>query len=96
MTLLDTIHHHRQQVIDLAIRYRASNVRIFGSAIEGAEAGQSDIDLLVDPMPGATLLDLGGLQAELQELLGTPIDLLTPADLPVAWRGGVLASAVPL
>lgn len=96
MTLLDTVHHHRQEVIDLAIRYRVSNARIFGSTLKGAAAGSSDIDLLVDAQPDATLLDLGGLQAELQDLLGAPVDLLTPEDLPPAWRGGVLSSAVPI
>lgn len=96
MTLLDTVRQHRQEVIDLAIRYRVSNVRVFGSTLEGATAGSSDIDLLVDPLPDATLFDLGGLQAELQDLLGAPVDLLTPEDLPLAWRSGVLSSALPI
>lgn len=96
MTLLSTVQSHRQEVIDLAARYRASNVRVFGSALIGAENGHSDIDLLVDPLPETTLLDLGGLQAELQDLLGAPVDLVTPADLPESWRAGVLLSAVLL
>lgn len=96
MNYADTVHTHRQQVLDLAAQYRAGNVRLFGSALRGEAAPGSDIDLLVDPMPGATLFDLGGLQVELQELLGVPIDLLTPDDLPEPWRQRVLATAVPI
>ena len=47
-------------------------------------------------MPGATLFDLGSLQVELEEMLGVPVDLLTPGDLPARFRERVLADAVPL
>jgi predicted nucleotidyltransferase len=96
MNFLDNIHIHRQQVLDLAAQYRAGNVRLFGSVLRGEVARGSDIDMLVDPLPGATLFDLGGLQLELQELLGVPVDLLTPGDLPESWRQSVLSVAVPL
>ncbi len=56
----------------------------------------SDIDFLVDPLPGATLFDLGGLQMELETLTGAPVDLLTPGDLPPAFRERVLLEAKPL
>ena len=56
----------------------------------------SDIDILVDALPGATLLDLGGLQVELEELLGVPVDLLTPQDLPLKFRQQVLDEAIPV
>lgn len=58
------------------------NNRVFGSVLHGDDTDTSDIDLLVDPLPGATLFDLGGLQDELQELLGIHVDLLTPGDIP--------------
>jgi hypothetical protein len=96
MNFLDNVNSHRQQVLDLAAQYRAGNVRLFGSVLRGEVAPGSDIDLLVDPLPGATLFDLGGLQVELQELLGVPVDLLTPGDLPSSWRQRVLSTAVPL
>ena len=96
MNFLDNVSRHRQQVLDLAARHRAGNVRLFGSVLRDEAAPCSDIDLLVDPLPGATLFDLGGLQVELQELLGVPVDLLTPEDLPEAWRQRVLAVAVPI
>ncbi|WP_438361061.1 nucleotidyltransferase family protein [Klebsiella michiganensis] len=53
-----------------------------------------DIDLLVDALPGATLFDLGGLQDELESLLGLHVDLLTPGDLPPKFRAKVLAEAL--
>ena len=56
----------------------------------------SDLDLLVDALPGATLFDLGGLQDELESLLGVHVDLLTPADLPPKFRAKVLAEAQPV
>ena len=59
-------------------------------------SAESDIDILVDALPGATLFDLGGLQVALQELLGMPVDLLTPQDLPSRFRDKVLAEARPI
>ena len=56
----------------------------------------SDIDILVDALLGATLFDLGGLQVELEELLGVPVDLLTPQDLPIKFRQQVLLEAIPV
>ena len=77
-------------------RYRATNPRVFGSVLQGNDRDGSDLDLLVDALPGATLFDLGGLQDELQTLLGVPVDVLTPADLPAQFRAQVLAQARPV
>lgn len=55
-----------------------------------------DLDVLVDASPGATLFDLGGLQAELEDLLGIDVDLPTPGDLPPKIRDQVLAEAQPV
>ena len=68
---------------------------MFCSVLHGTDKEGSDLDLLVDPLPGATPFDLGGLQDELQELLGVPIDVLTPGDLPATFRAKVLAEAQP-
>lgn len=86
----------RTAVRDAAARFRAANPRIFGSVLHGTDQENSDLDLLVDPLPGATLFDLGGLQEELQALLGVHVDLLTPADLPPRFRAEVLAEARPV
>lgn len=77
-------------------RFRTANPRVFGSVVHGNDADGSDIDLLVDPLPGTTLFDLGGLQVELEELLGVHVDLLTPGDLPARFRAQVLAEARPV
>ena len=86
----------RMAVREVTGRYRASNPRVFGSVLHGLDQDGSDIDILVDALPGATLFDLGGLQVELEELLGVPVDLLTPQDLPVAFRQQVLDEAIPV
>lgn len=79
-----------------AARYRTANPRVFGSVVHGDDVEGSDLDLLVDPLPGATLFDLGGLQVELEDLLGLRVDLLTPGDLPARFRDQVLAEARPV
>ena len=86
----------RRAMRDAVGRFRTSNLRVFGSALYGTDREGSDLDLLVDPLPGATLLDLGGLQDDLELLLGIPVDLLTPADLPAQFRAQVLSEAQPV
>jgi len=87
---------HNHAIAELAGRFRAANPRVFGSVLYGRDRVGSDLDLLVDALPGATLFDLGGLQAALEDLLGVPVDLLTPGDLPIAIRAQVLAEARPM
>ena len=86
----------RAAVREAAGRFRAANPRVFGSVLHGTDRDGSDLDLLVDALPGATLFDLGGLHAELEALLGVPVDLLTPEDLPLKFREAVLAEARPV
>ena len=86
----------RNEVLALTARSKAGNVRVFGSVRHGEDKDGSDIDLIVDPLPGATLFDLGELQVELEELLGVRVDLLTPGDLPAKFRERVLKDAVPV
>ena len=86
----------RQAVREAAARYRTANPRVFGSVLAGTDVEGSDLDLLVDALPGATLFDLGGLQDELESLLELRVDLRTPADLPPKFRAQVLAEAQPV
>jgi predicted nucleotidyltransferase len=86
----------RSEVREAAGRFRTANPRVFGSVLHGTDRDGSDLDLLVDALPGATLLDLGGLQDELESLLGVNVDLLTPGDLPPKFRAKVLAQAQPV
>lgn len=90
------LDQNRNAIREAASRFRTGNLRVFGSVLRGDDRDGSDLDLLVDPLPGATLFDLGGLQVELEELLGVHVDLLTPGDLPARFRDCVLAEASPV
>jgi len=90
------LEHHREDIRRLVANHRAANARVFGSVLKGADQDNSDLDLLVDPLPGATLLDLGSLQMELEETLGVPVDLRTPGDLPAGYRTSILDDARPV
>lgn len=96
MELEPILKRHRSAILALTERHRAANPRLFGSVLHRSASPESDIDILVDALPGATLFDLGGLQVELEDLLGTPVDLLTPQDLPPHFRDTVLAEARPI
>lgn len=87
---------NRSAVREAVTRFPTTNPRIFGSVLHGTDRDGSDLDLLVDALPGATLLDLGDLEEELRSLLGVGVDLLTPGDLPLKFRAKVLAEAQPL
>ena len=90
------LHLNSRAVLEATRRFRVSNPRVFGSVLRGTDEDDSDLDLLVDPSPETTLFDLGGLQAELEALLGVPVDVLTPGDLPARFRAQVLAEARPV
>ena len=86
----------RHAIREAANRFNTANPRIFGSVLHGTDREGRDLDLLVDALPGTTLFDLGGLQDELESLLGVHVDLLTPDDLPPKFRAKVLAEARPV
>jgi predicted nucleotidyltransferase len=90
------LDRHRTAVHAAAARYRLANPRVFGSTARGADTAASDLDLLVDPLPNATLFDLGGFQDEMEELLGIAVDVRTPGDLPTPIRARVLQEAKPI
>lgn len=83
----------RDDILHAVTRFRTANLRVFGSVLHGSDGDSSDLDLLVDPLPGATLFDLGGLHDELESLLGIRVDLLTPGDIPFQFRHQVLPEA---
>ena len=87
---------HRAAIRQIVERHRSRNPRVFGSVLHGDDREESDLDLLVEPLPGATLFDLGAIQIELEEMLGVSVDVLTAGDLPVRFRDGVVREAVPI
>ena len=90
------LEQHRAAIRAAVGRYRLANPRVFGSVAQGTDHPGSDLDILVDSMPHTTLLDLSGLQQDLQELLGIRVDVCTPGGLPEQWRGQALAQAKPV
>ncbi|MDZ7919611.1 nucleotidyltransferase family protein [Rhodoferax sp.] len=96
MSPSQALSQHREAVCRAAARYGVANPRVFGSALHGNDQEGSDLDLLVDTLPGTTLFDLGGLQDELQELLGVSVDVLTLKDLPIKFRDVVAQEARPV
>lgn len=87
---------NRAAIRRVVTAHRACNARVFGSVLRGQDADGSDLDLLVDPTPETTLMDVAAIQVELERLLGVSVDVLTPKALPDAFRGVVLAEAVPV
>lgn len=73
-----------------------SNPRLFGSVIHGEDEEDSDLDLLVDPAPETSLLDLAKLQVALEDAMGIKVDVKTPRFLPANFRDRVLAEAEPV
>ncbi|MBI3272464.1 MAG: nucleotidyltransferase family protein, partial [Planctomycetes bacterium] len=86
----------RDEILRLAQRHGARNIRVFGSVARGEADDQSDYDFLVDLEPGRSLFDLGGLLTELSDLLGRPVDVVTEKGLRARIRERVLAEARPL
>jgi len=93
MGISELIINYRKQILALADKYGASEVRVFGSVARGTADEKSDVDFLVDLMPGRSLLDLGGLLYELQQLLGRDVDVVTSAGLRPRIREQILKEA---
>jgi predicted nucleotidyltransferase len=87
---------HRVAILEIVERNRACNARVFGSVAIGRDTEESDLDILIDPRPETTLLDIGAIRHELLQLLGVRVDVLTPKALPDRFRATVLAEAVPV
>ena len=96
MTASDTLKRHRADVLKLAAKYGATDIRVFGSVARGDSDDLSDIDLLVRMTPGRSVFDIGGLLMDLQDLLGRRVDVVTERGLRPRIREQVLREAVPI
>lgn len=92
----EALQNHITAIRSAIHQHHTTNARVFGSVLAGTDRDGSDLDLLVDPLPETTLFDLGGLQIELEALLGVPVEVRTPGELPVQIRVRILAEARPL
>jgi hypothetical protein len=86
----------RDEILRVASRRGAHNLRVFGSVARGENDARSDIDFLVDLEPGRSLFDLSGLLLDLQAMLQTDVDVVTERGLRDRIRERVLREAVPL
>lgn len=96
MTLAELRNTRRAQILSLAERRGARNVRVFGSVARGESDAQSDIDFLLDLDKGRTLLDLGRLQRDLEALLDQKVDVVSARGLREQVRQRVLRAAIPI
>lgn len=96
MNLNEHLRAKREEILDVAAKYGAYNIRVFGSVARGEADADSDVDFLVDMELGRSLLDLGGLLMELQDLLGCQVDIVTEKGLRPRIRDRVLSEAVLL
>ena len=96
MNFSELLKDKREAILQIAAKHGARNVRVFGSVARGEADEQSDIDFLVDMEPGRSLLDLGGLLMDLQDLHGRNVDVVTERGLKPRIRERVLHEAVAL
>jgi predicted nucleotidyltransferase len=96
MRLRQLVRKNRAKILALAERRGVTNLRVFGSVGRGEDTKHSDLDLLVDLKRGRSLLDLGGLLMDLQELLGCKVDLVTEGGLHWYIRDKIVREARPL
>jgi predicted nucleotidyltransferase len=96
MVNMRMLTERRTQILALAERYRAGDVRVFGSVARNENSEESDVDLLVKTKRGCSLFDLGGLLEDLKDLLRCEVDLVTEDGLKPRLRDRVMAEAKPL
>ena len=96
MDVQDLLKDKREDILRLAARHGAYNVRVFGSVARGEATPESDIDFVVEMEPGRSLLDLGGLLADLEQLLGYEVDVVTEKGLRERIVSRVLSEVVQL
>ncbi len=96
MTLEDLRKHRKEEILQVAARHGAHNVRVFGSVARGESLESSDVDFLVDLDPDRTLMDLGGLLMDLEGILRARVDVVTERMLRPKVRERALLDAVPL
>lgn len=96
MALRDTLAEKRGEILRIAARHGARNVRVFGSAARGEDTEASDVDFLVDFAPGHGLLDHSALLDDLAALLGRKVDVVTENGIYWLLKRRILKEARPL
>jgi predicted nucleotidyltransferase len=96
MDLGNLVKQKREEILKIAARHGASNVRIFGSVARGEADDRSDIDILVTFEAGVSLLDHAALMLDLESLLGCKVDVVSEKGLRPRMKETVLQDAQPL
>ena len=96
MSMEQLLRQYRDDILRLAAKHGAHNVRVFGSVARGEDTPESDVDFLVTMEPDRSLFDQGGLLADLEYLLGRRVDVVEPEGLHWYIRDQVLKEAVAL
>jgi predicted nucleotidyltransferase len=93
---LEDVRAHAEKIEAIGLGYGARNVRVFGSVARGEADETSDLDLLVDAEPGVGFFALSRFAQDVEDLIGVPTQVTTPAGLKQRIRARVLREAVPL
>ena len=96
MNIRELLRKKRAEILAIAAKHGASNVRIFGSVARGDDTTTSDVDILVDKHGDRSLLDLVALKQDIEELLGRRADVLTEESISRYLRDRIRAQARPL
>jgi uncharacterized protein len=84
---------YREDIRRIVAENRSLNPRVFGSVLYHKDTEDSDLDLLIDPADGMTLFDMAAIAAAVESLMHTKVDVRTPEDLSIKFRGRVVAEA---
>ena len=96
MGIQEIVKEKREEILSISAKHGAKNIRVFGSVARGDAKADSDLDLLVDVGPNHSPFFPGGLLADLEELLGKKVDIVTAEGLHWYIRDRILKEAVPL
>jgi predicted nucleotidyltransferase len=96
MLSLEQLRSRREEILEIARRYGASQVRVFGSVARGEANAESDIDFLVKFEPTRSLIDQALLKQDLEALLERPVDVVSENGINPLLRNRILSEAIPL
>jgi predicted nucleotidyltransferase len=96
MNKKEILQLHHAEILNVAQKHGATSVKVFGSVARDEATDASDLDFLIEMEEGRSLFDLGGLQYDLQEILGCRVDVVTEKGLHWYIRDRVLKEAVSI
>lgn len=87
---------HRDEIRRIVLAHKGANPRVFGSVATGTDDEESDLDLLIDPVEGMSLFNLGGMSYRLEELLGIKVDITLARNVYPRYRDRIFSEAKPV